>query len=175
MCMKIKMIYFLDLITLILEQQPPVNFGEWLRFVNFRKETVINSLSQLATTDYVNTQLTSSNVLDKQIQIIISELHLKIPQSFLSILNLIREITGANMLMSVYSTNWKFVDKEKGSEIMQTVSLEYEGCNCRLSSRCMQSSRGMMAGCYPLKALLQSTLHCFYDQQCLDPNGNFQN
>jgi hypothetical protein len=104
------MICFLDLITLILEQQPPFNFSYWLRFVNFRKETVINSLSQLATTDYVNTQLTSSNVLDKQIQIIISELHLKIPQSFLSILNLIREITGANMLMNVYSTTWKFVD-----------------------------------------------------------------
>jgi hypothetical protein len=32
----------------------------------------------------------------------------------------------------------------------------------------------MMIGCYPLEALLQSTLQCFYDQQCIDSDGIFQ-
>ena len=32
----------------------------------------------------------------------------------------------------------------------------------------------MMTGCYPLEALLQSTLQCFYDQQCIDPYGNYK-
>jgi hypothetical protein len=31
-----------------------------------------------------------------------------------------------------------------------------------------------MVGCYPLEALLQSTLQCFYDQQCIDSYGNFK-
>ncbi len=43
-----------------------------------------------------------------------------------------------------------------------------------MSSKCSQSSRGMMVGCYPLEALLQSTLQCFYDQQCIDSYGNFK-
>lgn len=31
-----------------------------------------------------------------------------------------------------------------------------------------------MAGCYPLEALLQATLQCFYDQECIDSNGAFR-
>ena len=31
-----------------------------------------------------------------------------------------------------------------------------------------------MAGCYPLEALLQSTLQCFYDQECIDSNDVFR-
>lgn len=52
--------------------------------------------------------------------------------------------------------------------------LDYEHCNCGVSFQCTQSSRGMMAGCYPLEALLQSTLQCFYDQECIDSNGVFR-
>jgi hypothetical protein len=32
----------------------------------------------------------------------------------------------------------------------------------------------MMAGCYPLEALLQSTFQCFYNQTCIDSNNTFQ-
>jgi hypothetical protein len=52
--------------------------------------------------------------------------------------------------------------------------VDYDGCNCEVSSKCTQSSRNMMTGCYPLEALLQSTLQCFYDQQCIDSYGNFK-
>ncbi|CAF3944753.1 unnamed protein product [Rotaria sordida] len=52
--------------------------------------------------------------------------------------------------------------------------MSYQGCNCGLSSKCVQSSRGMMAGCYPLEALLQSTFQCFYNQTCIDSNNVFQ-
>ena len=31
-----------------------------------------------------------------------------------------------------------------------------------------------MAGCYPLEALLQTTLTCFYDQECINASGPFQ-
>ncbi|CAF4159272.1 unnamed protein product, partial [Rotaria sordida] len=45
---------------------------------------------------------------------------------------------------------------------------------CGLSSKCVQSSRGMMAGCYPLEALLQSTFQCFYNQTCINSHNIFQ-
>ncbi|CAF4376002.1 unnamed protein product [Rotaria magnacalcarata] len=31
----------------------------------------------------------------------------------------------------------------------------------------------MMSGCYPLESILQTKLNCFYDQNCIDSNGNF--
>ena len=31
----------------------------------------------------------------------------------------------------------------------------------------------MLTGCYPLETILQSTLACFYNQQCIDSSNNF--
>lgn len=56
---------------------------------------------------------------------------------------------------------------------IHTKPLIYNDCNCGLSWKCVQPSRGMMVGCYPLEVILQSTLHCFYDQDCIDSNGTF--
>jgi hypothetical protein len=58
--------------------------------------------------------------------------------------------------------------------IVHTAPLDYQECSCGTSSKCVQSSQGMMAGCYPLEALLQSTLQCFYNQTCIDPTNTFQ-
>lgn len=55
-----------------------------------------------------------------------------------------------------------------------TVPVDYEGCNCGVSPKCTQPSGGMLTGCYPIEALLQSTLQCFYNQQCIDSYGNFK-
>ncbi|CAF1031453.1 unnamed protein product [Rotaria sordida] len=41
------------------------------------------------------------------------------------------------------------------------------------SNKALYASRGMMSGCYPIEALLQPTLQYFYDQQCIDSNGQF--
>ena len=49
----------------------------------------------------------------------------------------------------------------------------YDECNCGLSYKCTQPSRGMMAGCYAIEALVQTTLECFYDQECINADGTF--
>jgi hypothetical protein len=54
-----------------------------------------------------------------------------------------------------------------------TPTVVYEKCNCGTSRQCTQSSRGMMVGCYALESLLQLTLQCFYDQDCIDSNQTF--
>ncbi|CAF4740843.1 unnamed protein product, partial [Rotaria sp. Silwood2] len=51
--------------------------------------------------------------------------------------------------------------------------LNYTQYNSALSFKSTQSSGGMMSGCYPLKSILQTKLYCFYDQNCIDSNGNF--
>jgi hypothetical protein len=141
------------------------------------EDTVNNALSQFKTTDHINVQRSTPDALTEQIQRIIHEFQLTTSNSFRNTLDLIRETTGSNKLMSVLSTNWKFISVNVTTEKdgnLSTIPLEYEGCNCGLSSKCIHPSRGMMAGCYPIEALLQSTLKCFYDQQCIDSNQMFK-
>ena len=76
------------------------------------QETVKNSLSELLATYYINAQIASASLLDKRIQGIVHEFRLRIPKSFLNTLNIIRETSRANMLMSMYGSNWKFIRRD---------------------------------------------------------------
>lgn len=140
------------------------------------QETVNITLTALATSDFINAELLSKDSLYERIQMTVDQIKTTMPNSYLTTLSLIRETTGANMLMGgpasawVYDTPNIIVDGAKA----YTKSLIYNGCSCGFSSKCVQPSRGMFAGCYPVEALLQSTLHCFYDQQCIDSNNIFQ-
>ena len=139
------------------------------------EQTVHDSLSQLMTNDLINTQMLSSDQLDQRLQQIIDEFQFTTPNSFLNALNLIREMIGANMFMSLLNTNWKFISDSviNLGWTIHTETVAYGECDCGLSRKCIQPSRGMMVGCYPIEALLQTTLECFYDQQCIDSDGHF--
>lgn len=98
------------------------------------------------------------------------------PDLFLRRFDMIRELTEGNLFMNMYSSNWKFRNLPSldiGATFLSTEPLSYGSCNCAVSSKCTQPSRNMTAGCYPLEAILQTTLHCFYDQQCIDHTENF--
>ena len=77
--------------------------------------------------------------------------------------------------MNMYSTNWKYQTIDSTAETyLHTKPVVYEECNCGISSKCSQPTTNMRTGCYPLEALLQSTLRCFYDQQCIDSTNTFK-
>jgi hypothetical protein len=78
-------------------------------------------------------------------------------------------------LMSVLSTSWIFSIPPNITNgwAAHTEPLNYQGCSCALSSKCVSPSRRMLTGCYPLEAILQSTLECLYNQQCIDLTNNF--
>ncbi|CAF4337017.1 unnamed protein product, partial [Rotaria sordida] len=96
-------------------------------------------------------------------------------KSFINLFNLIHEIIGSNMIMSAWSTNWEYLHHSayRDYSFAYTVPVNYGECNCGLSFKCTQSSGDMMSGCYPLESILQTKLSCFYDQNCIDSNGNF--
>ena len=140
------------------------------------QETVRDTLTQLATSDFVDGNVLSVSALNERIRTTISELEATVPNLYVSTLSLIRVTTGANMLLSASATSWVF---DTPTAIVHesnayTSPLIYQECSCGVSSKCVQPSRGMLAGCYALEALLQSTLHCVYNQDCIDPNNNFQ-
>ena len=139
------------------------------------QKIIHDSLLQHETSDLINAQLLSPNLLDEELRTIINEFQLTIPNLFLSTINLIREMTGANMIMSTLSINWRFISDiiTHSDWTIHTEPFVYQECNCGLSWKCVQPSRGMMVGCYPIEALLQTTLQCFYDQDCIDPTSTF--
>ncbi|CAF1266166.1 unnamed protein product [Rotaria sordida] len=139
------------------------------------QEKVNHTLSHLLTSYFINSQLLSENLLIEQIEIILNRLQSTTSRSFLNILNLIRETIGSNMVMSAWSTNWEYIPQSalSADSTSYTASVSYGECNCGLSFKCTQSSGDMMSGCYPLESILQTKLYCFYDQNCIDSNGNF--
>lgn len=152
--------------------------GQFLLLSSFCKlsqEKVNYATEELFSSNFINSFLLSENDLFEQIQIILHRLHLSASNSFLNIVNLIREIIGSNMIMSAWNTNWKYISVSMFyyNLVALTTPSNYGECNCGLSFKCTQSSGGMMTGCYALESLLQTKLQCFYDQNCIDSSGNF--
>ncbi|CAF0868541.1 unnamed protein product [Adineta steineri] len=145
-------------------------------FCDLSKETVFESIFQLGTTDLINDQLLSFDILNNTIEVLVNEFQQTISQSFVNSISLIREIISSNMLMTKYLSNWEFERGEFSSlhEATHIFPLNYTGCSCSSSSKCVSSSHGMLTGCYPLETIFQTTLHCFYNQTCIDSTNNFK-
>ncbi|CAF3746314.1 unnamed protein product [Adineta steineri] len=145
-------------------------------FCQLSQKIVADSLVQLGGSDFINTLLLTSSSLDDRIQATLNEFQSTMPQLFVMSLSLIRETIGANMLMSILSTNWVFAVSRNttGTGMMHNIPLKFEGCSCALSSKCVSSSQGMLSGCYPLESILQSTLTCLNNQTCIDPTKTFK-
>ncbi|CAF1328047.1 unnamed protein product [Adineta ricciae] len=145
-------------------------------FCKLSQQIVNDSFEQLTKSYFINSQLLSAEQLNEIIQSNLDDLKLTIPSALLTSLALIRETTQVNKLMTSISSNWRFMRRARvmGTRVMiHPIPLVYQGCNCGLSSKCTQSSGGMLVGCYPLEALLQTTFQCLYDQKCIDPNQTF--
>lgn len=78
--------------------------------------------------------------------------------------------------MTSLGTSWIFTWPPNLSDIplIPTAPVVYNGCSCSSSSKCITPSRGMLAGCYPLEAILQTPLRCFHDQDCIDSTSTFK-
>ena len=105
---------------------------------------------------------------------------------FLLSFSAIQNTTQTNTLGTGKQINF---DYERMSSGIYLVSLarSYGNCSCRVSAWCAQLSRifyfpdytvqhvvpGIYIGCYVIESLLQSNLHCFYDQICITELQSF--
>ena len=135
-----------------------------------------DSLVQLFTDHFINNELLSPSSFDEHIRTTINKFQLTIPNVFHNTLTLMRETIQANKLIAGSNSNWMIhlATNSTFESRPLVVPLVYGECSCGLSSQCTQSLNGMMTGCYPLESLLQLTLHCFFNQQCIDPVGTFK-
>ena len=144
-------------------------------FCQLAEEIVNGALLQFMNNSLINAQLLSEEIFEDNIQTIIHQLELTIPQILLNTLSLIRETTGSNRIMTSIGTSWRVETTGRIGDQWRvlTMPLIYQECNCALSPKCIISSRGMLTGCYPLEALFQSTFLCLYFHQCQDSIQSF--
>ena len=147
-------------------------------FCDLGNKTLVNSL-----TEFYSSQLISSSVMPEvlfhvQIQSRISQFISSTTTAFLISLSLIRQTTQSNALFCASLSNYHVA--LLGTTI-NTSPAVYGNCSCATSAKCTRPSQisngsnstvlfivpSMYAGCYPVEALLQSDLRCFYNQTCI--------
>jgi predicted nucleic acid-binding protein len=149
---------------------------------NEAKRTIRNSLEQFLNQTFISSQVISEEIFNEQANVLIQEWQIFTANSFLRTLHLIEEIHYGNHL-AARSSNSNFDLNIMPNTFVLNSLVYYNQCNCMLSPLCHAPMRlypslhdnlnkfdvpGFFVGCFPLKALLQSTLECFYNQTCID-------
>jgi hypothetical protein len=150
-------------------------------FCDLINQTISDRLIQFYSIQYASTSVVSQTSFESEINSSIDEFRSSLPTNFLLSLSLIRDTTHANALLSTLQNNYRIYVRENTSQT-STYPKIYDDCNCASSVACISQSSiydyssgislfdvpGFYTGCYVIESLLQSTLQCFYDQQCVD-------
>ncbi|CAF3921398.1 unnamed protein product [Adineta steineri] len=144
------------------------------------QEAVNSSLIQFYATKLTSSELISSDLLQIQVDTGVNSFKKAMPQTFNQALDMLSSFIHGNTFMSTYETNWKFTVLVTYSEAPIYTNPQSYGnsCSCATSLKCSQQAvlndtlnitlPGLLIGCYPLESLLQSTLECLYNEQCLN-------
>ena len=146
--------------------------------------TVNNSISEFLARILLQTEVNPSRTqFQAIIESMIRQFQLNIALPFLQTLELLREIIHINTLMPAYRSNWLYPMLNLSTDDLiphgfktVTTPVRYGSCDCALSKDCTQPASnqngsilpGLMVGCYPVEALLKSTLKCFYSLHCFE-------
>ena len=160
----------------------PTYFQIIAEFCDTSQKTIQHQLTMFLTDNLIesfpNPSLTRfQSLMEEKIELF----KLNLARSVMRTLDLLREITQINQLLSIFGGNWRFYPASLSPELSSSndsavymFPVRYGTCDCGLSKSCTTqlmdkqgiNATGLMAGCYPLEALLQSTLECFYQRAC---------
>lgn len=144
------------------------------------RETIETNIEQFYAIKFLTSQLTSSDLFDTQMNSIIKSFRTSVPRTFKRTLDAMRGLIQGNTLLTGYQTNWELtiIDIHRYAPMYTNPQSYGNSCNCATSALCTQPAiitdqysmglPGLLIGCYPLEAILQSSLECLYDQICLD-------
>jgi hypothetical protein len=151
-------------------------------FCDLINRAVFYGLIQFYSHQYVSASVISLELFQSEVKSLVEQFRLSMITSFLLSLSMIRDTTQANALLSALRTNYQLI-VEANNPMVQTKALIYDGCRCNSSSACSIPSSniidplsgeslfnvpGFRTGCYLVESLLQSTLECFFSQDCIN-------
>ncbi|CAF0761651.1 unnamed protein product [Adineta steineri] len=168
---------------------------QWLTSLcSLVNDTLSEGLIQFTSSTFVSKYLQSQENIEIQATAAIDQFRLATPRTFVRLLDFIRYMAQGNEIVSSTMSNWQFF------ALIRTVPHSYfndnytprdslwseprlygdaGNCSCGTNAMCTspaildeQSLPGLLVGCYPLEALLQSTLECLYNMTCIDALKN---
>ena len=148
------------------------------------KTIIDDAAQQFLEEPFISAQVTSEREFLSKMNTIIQIFQKKTLTGFSHNLQLIRDITHRNTLISSYFSNWYWwIKPNRTSMTLPTNPITMnDGCSCATRSDCVQSGGiyrsfsdiqyfsmpGWNVGCSPVETLLRSTLECLYNQTCVD-------
>jgi len=145
-------------------------------------KTILDNLNRFYLNHYISPSLTSKHILQLQIDSFANQFKLSTIETFLLSLDIIRNTTQANGLTSALETNYKYYMDISSLKLMTNANL-YSNCDCSIDLNCAKPTGfknhsnnhtmdfivpGMYTACYPIQGLIQSSLQCFYSEQCIE-------
>ncbi|CAF1436855.1 unnamed protein product [Adineta ricciae] len=142
------------------------------------QETINSSLTQFDSTRLITNQLIREDIFENRINTIIKVFQKSTRQTFQEVFQISREIFHGNAFVSLSEKNWKYqIFKVNGKSISYALPVTYNNgqCTCATSLQCVQLATfnntpidGLFFGCYPIEAMLKSSLGCLYNKTCLE-------
>ncbi len=159
----------------------PFLFQALRTFCELSNSTIADSLTQFYSRQYVSASVIPEKLFQSAMTSLVAYFKVSTTNSFLLFRSMIRDTTQANTLFSGLQTNYHLVIATTKYDVGIS-PLIYNNCNCASLSTCIDQSSiykysneirlfnisGFYTGCYVIESLLQSTLQCFYSQQCID-------
>jgi hypothetical protein len=159
----------------------PSAFQALRTFCELIDSTIADSLSQFYSHKYISAFVIPEKLFVSETESLNEQFKWSMINDFLLALSMIRDTTQANALFSGLRTNYGLIVAPDNHGVL-TGAKAYGDCRCSFSSSCIDQSSiykypsttrlfnisGFYTGCYVIESLLQSTLQCFYDQQCID-------
>ncbi|CAF1271698.1 unnamed protein product [Adineta ricciae] len=162
------------------------------RLCSVSKQSVDDSIRQLLTSPFINTQLQSTTALQTHIDSLVGKTKTSASADFARLLFLLRNTNHGNAIISSYESNFKYyfpplinTTEEHTQETIMSLALTepliYDNnCSCAFHANCTAQAtvfdphssdfipvKGLKIGCTPSESFLVSTLECFYDLSCI--------
>ncbi|CAF1538460.1 unnamed protein product [Didymodactylos carnosus] len=155
------------------------------RLCHIVQQTINSELLIFQSTSYITPSLVSLEVFTTQTEVFIKQFQLSTINTFLREFNFIQKSIQGNGLMSGLLTNIELIDSYDFRYIFIKPSIFVNNnltCSCDVTLSCIEPLAiygensltttfilpNFYLGCYIVNSLLQSTLECFFDQQCIN-------
>ncbi|CAF3367477.1 unnamed protein product [Rotaria sp. Silwood1] len=146
-------------------------------------ETISESIDLFNTNVMINEKVQFHETIESKANATLTQFRISVPRTFVRKLDFIRNIAQGNGIVSSILSNWHILSLNTTfSRRTQWPSLWPEprsygngNCSCATNAMCTSPAAfngsivpGFRVGCYPLEALLQSTLECLYNISCIN-------
>ncbi|CAF1641592.1 unnamed protein product, partial [Adineta ricciae] len=116
---------------------------------NLTKQAVADAQNLFLTTYVVSDQMLNPTIFYLSTNSTFKDFQLTLSNDFIHNLNMFRDLSQGNSLVSVYSTNWNlFLFNSTLDKKLYMTSQMYNGCDCAISSKCIQYSIPYFPGYY---------------------------